>query len=159
MPISVLDPIDKRILEALQRDGRLTNVELAQESGLSPSPCLRRMKILEKNGVIEGYRAVLDRGRVGLGVTVFVGINLQRHSDEDADAFTAAILEMPEVVSCHIVSGDTDFLLEVVAPDLRAYSEQVLTKLLTLPGIKDIRSSFSMKTVKSPSPLPLDHVE
>ena len=158
MPNSTLDAIDRRILESLQRNGKLANVDLAHEAGLSASPCLRRVKILEERGVIEGYRAVLDRSRVGLGVTVFVGINLERHTDEDATAFSDAIAELPEVVTCHIVSGETDFLLEVVAPDLRAYSELVLTKLLKLPGIKDVRSNISMKTVKSPAPLPLDHL-
>jgi len=156
---SDLDAIDRCILEALQRNGRLANVDLAADAGLSPSPCLRRVKILEEQGVIEGYRAVLDRNRVGLGVTVFVGINLQRHTDEDATAFTDAIARIPEVVTCHIVSGESDFLLEVVAPDLSAYSDLVLTKLLKLPGIKDVRSNFSMKTVKSPAPLPLGHLE
>ncbi|NQU62088.1 MAG: Lrp/AsnC family transcriptional regulator [Rhodospirillales bacterium] len=159
MPKLNLDAIDRRILEALQRNGRLTNVELAKESGLSQSPCLRRIKILEDKGIIEGYRAVLNRERVGLGVTVFVSINLQFHSDKDAAVFTDATVKLPEVIACHNVSGETDFLLEVVAQDLRTYSELVLTKLLALPGIKDIRSNFSMKTVKSPAPLPLDHIE
>src|SRR6185312_16969162 len=116
-----LDSVDRRLLEVLQREGRLSNVALAERVHLSPSPCLRRLKALEHDGVIDGYRAVLDREAVGLGLTVFVEVKVEGHSDRLAEAIQAAVNAMPEVVACHIVSGAADFLLEVVVPDLRAY--------------------------------------
>ncbi len=153
-----LDSIDRRILAALQRDARLTNVQLADEVGLSPSPCLRRVRILEKAGVIGGYHARLDRGAVGLGLTVFVGIKVERHHDEPAAAFRKAVRELPEVVSCHLVSGEADFLLEVVVPDLAGYERFLTGTLLKLPGVSDIRSNFAIQTVKPQGSLPLDHL-
>ncbi len=158
MPILKLDAIDRRILAALQRDGRLTNVELAEEVGLSPSPCLRRVRMLEKAGVIRGYHAALDRGGIGLGLTVFVGIKVERHHDEAAAAFREAVRGLPEVISCHLVSGQADFLLQVVVPDLAAYERLLLDKLLRLPGVSDIRSNFAIQTVKAAAALPLDHL-
>lgn len=116
MPRLKLDAIDRRILVALQRDARLTNVELADEVGLSPSPCLRRVRMLEDAGVITGYHAELAREEVGLGLTVFVGIKVERHHDNEASAFREAVLQLPEVVSCHLVSGETDFLLQSSFP-------------------------------------------
>lgn len=158
MPILKLDAIDRRILAALQRDGRLTNVELAEEVGLSPSPCLRRVRMLEKAGVIRGYHASLDRGGIGLGLTVFVGIKVERHHDEAATAFREAVRAVPEVISCHLVSGEADFLLQVVVPDLAAYERLLLDTLLRLPGVSDIRSNFAIQTVKAGAALPLDHL-
>src|SRR5687768_9572441 len=157
MPIK-LDAIDRRILTALQRDARISNVDLAAEVGLSPSPCLRRVRMLEEAGVIKGYRAALGRKAVGLGLTVFVGVKVERHRDAEASAFLAAVAERPEVVSCHLVSGDSDFLLQVVLPDLAAYEALLLDTLLKLPGVQDIRSNFAIRTVKSAGPLPLDHL-
>lgn len=153
-----LDAIDRRILAALQRDGRLTNVELAEEVGLSPSPCLRRVRLLEAGGVIGGYAAALDRKAIGLGLTVFVGVKVERHHDQEARAFREAVVSLPEVVSCHLVSGEADFLLQVVVPDLAAYERFLLGTLLRLPGVSDIRSNFAIQTVKDGAPLPLDHL-
>jgi Lrp/AsnC family transcriptional regulator, leucine-responsive regulatory protein len=154
-----IDSTDLRILRALQRDGRLPNVALAEEVNLSPSPCLRRLKRLEDRGVIAGYRAVLDRRRVGLGLTLYVGIKVAGHSDELANALEAAFNEMEEVVSAHIVSGPAaDFLVEVVVPDLQAYERLLLKKLLTLPGVVDVNSNFSLRNIKSSGPLPLGHL-
>jgi Lrp/AsnC family leucine-responsive transcriptional regulator len=154
-----IDSTDLRILRALQRDGRLPNVALAEEVNLSPSPCLRRLKRLEDRGVIAGYRAVLDRRRVGLGLTLYVGIKVAGHSDELANALEAAFNEMEEVVSAHIVSGPAaDFLVEVVVPDLGAYERLLLKKLLTLPGVVDVNSNFSLRNIKSSGPLPLGHL-
>lgn len=158
MPNPTLDAIDRRILEVLQRDARISNVDLAAEVGLSPSPCLRRVRLLEEAGVIESYGAALRRKAVGLGLTVFVGVKVERHRDADAAAFRAAVVERPEVVSCHLVSGDSDFLLQVVLPDLAAYERLLLDVLLKLPGVSDIRSNFAIQTVKSPGPLPLGHL-
>ena len=154
MPKAPLDGIDRRILAALQTDGRLTNVELADRIGLSPSPCLRRLKRLEQAGVIRGYRAVLDRRAVGLGLTVFVGIKVGKHSRDNAEMLNAA-LAAPEVVACHMVSGEADFLAEVVVPDLDAYERLLTDRPLTLPMIEGIRSNFALRTIKTDGPLAL----
>lgn len=153
-----LDNLDRRILAALQRDARLSNVQLAEEVGLSPSPCLRRVRILEEAGVIRGYHADLDRAGIGLGLTVFVGVRVERHHDETSTAFRKAVVLLPEVVSCHLVSGESDFLLQVVVPDLPAYEALLLGSLLKLPGVSDIRSNFAIATVKPSTPLPLEHL-
>jgi Lrp/AsnC family leucine-responsive transcriptional regulator len=158
MPKLKLDAIDRRILSALQRDARLTNVQLADEVGLSPSPCLRRVRMLEEAGVITGYHADLSRAGIGLGLTVFVGIKVERHRDEAAGAFREAVRQLPEVVSCHLVSGDADFLLQVVVPDLAGYERLLLDTLLKLPGVSDIRSNFAIQTVKARAPMPLHHL-
>lgn len=155
-----LDRTDRRILDALQRDGRMSNVALAEEVNLSPSPCLRRLKRLEEREVIAGYRAVLDRRRVGLGLTLFVEIKVSGHSDDLASQLESAFNEMEEVVAAHIVSGPSaDFLLEVVVPDLDAYEQLLLKRLLTLPSVVDVNSNFSLRTIKSNGPLPLGHLQ
>jgi Lrp/AsnC family transcriptional regulator, leucine-responsive regulatory protein len=158
MPNPKMDGYDRRILELLQRDGRLSNIELADRIGLSPSPCLRRVRMLEESGAIQGYGARLDRDRIGLGLTVFVNVKVERHRDEQAEAFCAAASELPEVVSAHLVSGESDFLLQVVVPDLKDYERFLTGTLLKLPGVSDIRSNFAIRTVKPASPLPLDHL-
>ena len=151
-----LDVIDLKILRELQADARLPNITLADRVGLSPSPCSRRVKLLEEAGVIEGYRAVLDRQAVGLGLTVFAGVRVERHAQDQADAFVKAVLSMPEVVACHLVSGDVDFLVEVVVPDMATYEAVVLRQLLSLATVRDIRSSFAMRTYSAARALPLD---
>ena len=158
MPNSDLDSIDRRIIAALQADGRLSNVELAERVGLSASPCLRRVKRLEREGTIEAYRAVLRRGRVGLGLTVFVGVKIEGHANERAEAFQEAIIAMPEIVACHLVAGDVDYLLEVVVPDLAHYQQYLVGKLLALPIIREVRSNIAIQTLKAGAPLPLDHL-
>jgi Lrp/AsnC family transcriptional regulator, leucine-responsive regulatory protein len=158
MPNSELDAIDRRIITALQADGRLTNVELAERVGLSPSPCLRRVKRLEHDGYIEAYRAVLRRSRVGLGLTVFVGVKIEGHANDRAEAFQQAIVAMPEIVACHLVAGEVDYLLEVVVPDLERYQGFLVGKLLTLAIIREVRSNIAIETLKATGPLPLDHL-
>jgi len=159
MPYIDLDGIDLRILNALQADGRLTNQELADQVGLSPSPCLRRVRRLEREGFIHTYRAVLDRESVGLGLTVFVDIKVEKHSRDNAAALQEALAGMPEVVSCHMVSGTADFMAEIVVPSLKAYERLLTEKLLTLPMIGDIRSNFALTRVKSDAALPLTHLK
>lgn len=159
MPKLDLDAIDGRIIAALQADGRLSNVELAERVGLSPSPCLRRVKRLERDGYIEAYRAMLQRNRVGLGLTVFLGVKIDGHANQRATKFEETILAMPEIVACHMVSGDTDYLLEVVVPDLEHYQRFLVGKLLELPIIKDVRSNIAIQTLKAAAPLPLDHLD
>ena len=159
MPNTDLDAIDHRILRALQEDGRLSNVDLAERVGLSPSPCLRRVKRLEQEGYIEAYRVILKRQRIGLGLTVFIGVKIEAHADERADAFQDAIIAMPEVIACHMVSGDIDYLLEVVVPDLQRYERFLLDRLLAEPMIKEVRSSIAISTLKVAASLPLDHLD
>lgn len=158
MPNHDIDAIDLRILAALQDDGRLSNVELAEVVGLSPSPCLRRVKALEGKGYIEGYRALLGRERVRLGATVFLGIRIEGHANRQAETFEKAILAMPEVVACHMVSGEADYLLEVVVPDLERYQRFLLEKLLELPMVREVRSNIAIRSLKASAALPLAHL-
>jgi Lrp/AsnC family leucine-responsive transcriptional regulator len=159
MPKIEINQTDLRILTELQNDARLANVDLADRIHLSPSPCLRRTRRLEEAGVIRGYRADLDRGMVGLGLTVFIEIKVDRHSRHNADALATALAEMPEVVSCCMVSGAADFLAELVVPDLTAYERLLSDRLLTLPMVADIRSNFALRVIKSAGPLALPPVE
>jgi Lrp/AsnC family leucine-responsive transcriptional regulator len=158
MPKIELDQIDRRIISELQADGRLTNVELAGRVGLSPSPCLRRVKRLEADGAIEGYRAILRRDRVGLGFSVFVAVKIDGHANDKALKFEREIVSMPEVIACHLVSGDADYLLEVVVADLEGYQHFLVGKLLALPIVRDVRSNIAIQTLKENSALPLDHL-
>jgi Lrp/AsnC family leucine-responsive transcriptional regulator len=158
MPNPDLDAIDRGIVAALQADGRLSNVDLAERVGLSPSPCLRRVKRLERDGYIEAYRAMLGRDRIGLGLTVFVGIKIEGHANARADAFEKAILAMPEIVACHMVSGEADYLLEVVVPDLQHYQRFLLGQLLDLPIVKEVRSNIAIQSLKTSAALPLNHL-
>jgi Lrp/AsnC family leucine-responsive transcriptional regulator len=158
MPKPDLDAIDRRIVAALQANGRLSNVELAERVGLSPSPCLRRVQRLEREGYIEAYRAVLGRSRIGLGLTVFLGVKIDGHANERALALEAALLAMPEIVACHLVSGDADYLLEVVVPDIEHYQRFLIDKILELPIVKDVRTNVVIQSRKAGAPLPLDHL-
>jgi Lrp/AsnC family leucine-responsive transcriptional regulator len=158
MPKPTLDAIDTRIITALQADGRLSNHQLANVVGLSPSPCLRRVKRLEREGYIESYRAVLQRDRIGLGFTAFVTVKIEGHADLRADDLQDALIAMPEVVACHMVSGDSDYLLEVVVPDRESYQAFLVDKLLDLPIIKEVRSNIAIQPLKTAAPLPLSHL-
>ena len=150
-----LDRTDLKILDALQADGRLTNAELAEKVGLSLSPCWRRLKRLEETGVIEGYRAVLNRRALGLGVTAFVRVDIERHTPAMERKFEDAIADLDEIVSCHVISGEGAFMLVVMSDSLESFSKFALDTLMALPGVKDTRTSFSLKEVKSSSALPL----
>jgi Lrp/AsnC family leucine-responsive transcriptional regulator len=150
-----LDIVDRRMLEILQRDGRISNAGLAEQLHLSPSPCLRRLRTLERDGVITGYRAELDRTRLGLGLTVFVEVKVDAHSERNAAVIGNTLRAAPEVVSAHIVSGSADFLLEVVVADLASYERLLFGTLLQLPNVSDVRSNFALRMVKSAGPLPL----
>jgi Lrp/AsnC family transcriptional regulator, leucine-responsive regulatory protein len=159
MPMPDLDPADCRIVAELQANGRLSNVELADKIGLSPSPCLRRVKRLERDGYIEGYRAALRRDRIGLGFSVFIGVKIDGHTNERALAFEKAVIAMPEVVACHLVSGEADYFLEVVVPDLGDYQRFLVGKLLELPIVREVRSNIAIQTLKAGAPLPLQHLK
>jgi DNA-binding Lrp family transcriptional regulator len=150
-----LDKFDIAILNCLQEDARATNVEIAERVNLSPSPCLRRIRNLEKSGLLRGYRADIDRKAAGLGLTVFVELKVGHHSKENSEAQQAALLAIPEIVSCHLISGTADFLAEVVVTDLAAYERLLTETLLTLPGVTDIRSNFAIRTIKTGGALKL----
>ncbi|MDK9738414.1 Lrp/AsnC family transcriptional regulator [Vibrio sp. D404a] len=149
-----MDRIDKHLLELLQRDGRLTIAELADLVGLSPSPCARRIKRLEQNGVIDNYRVTLSRSHVGIAMSVFVEVSLSNHQEKSINEFEHAIVEMEEVISCHVVSGAYDYLLEVVSEDLGAY-ESFTRKLQRLENVKDIHTHLAIRQVKGNTPLPI----
>jgi Lrp/AsnC family leucine-responsive transcriptional regulator len=153
-----LDAIDRRIIAELQADARLSNVDLADRVGLSPSPCLRRVKRLEREGFIEGYRAALRRERVGLGFSVFIEVKIDDHTNERALKFEKTINAMPEVIACHLVSGEADYFLEVVVPDLERYRRFLVGKLLNLPIVREVRSNIAIQTLKAGAPLPLGHL-
>lgn len=150
-----LDDIDRRILARLQDNARLTNVELAEAVGLSPSPCLRRVRELESSGVIRRYVALLDPTTVGLPVSVFVNVRLERQVETALERFEAAILKRPEVMECYLMTGDADYLLRVVTADLSAYERFLVEHLTRVPGVASIKSSFALKQVKYRTALPV----
>jgi Lrp/AsnC family leucine-responsive transcriptional regulator len=158
MPTPDLDTVDCRIITELQSDGRLSNVELADRVGLSPSPCLRRIKRLETSGYIEGYRATLKRELVGLGFSVFLSVKLNEHANERVAQFEKTMVDLPEVIACHLVSGEADYLLEIAVPDLPAYQLFLVGKLLNLPVVREVRSNIAIQTLKAGAPLPLGHL-
>ena len=150
-----MDLVDRQMLQILQRDGRISNAALAEQLHLSPSPCLRRLRALESSGLITGYLAEVDREKLGLGLTLFVELKVEGHSERAAAAITDALRAVPEVISAHIVSGSADFLLEVVVSDLRDYERLLFDTLLNLPNVSDVRSNFALRSIKSRGPLPL----
>ncbi|ALU59419.1 Lrp/AsnC family transcriptional regulator [Pseudomonas syringae] len=143
-----LSPIDVRILTALQQDGRITNQTLADQIGMSASPCWRRVKQLEEHRYIQGYRAVLDRRKIGLGVMVFIRISIDSHSEAEARKFEKEVMQLEDVVACYSIGGDADFLLQVVAPDLDSFADFAMTVVRRLPGIKEMQSMFVLKEIK-----------
>jgi len=150
-----MDLVDRQMLQILQREGRISNAALAEQLHLSPSPCLRRLRALESSGLITGYRAELDREKLGLGLTLFVELKVEGHSERNAAAITEALRAVPEVISAHIVSGSADCLLEVVVADLRDYERLLFDTRLNLPNVSDVRSNFALRAVKTRGPLPL----
>ncbi|MBK3774710.1 winged helix-turn-helix transcriptional regulator [Azospirillum brasilense] len=158
MPKIKLDRIDRKILALLQQDGRMPNNELAERVGLSPSPCLRRVKALEDAGVIARHVALVDPAAVDLPVNVFVSVSLERQVEERIDAFEAAVMALPEVMECYLMTGDADYLLRVVVPDLASYERFLKEHLTRISGVANIRSSFALKQVRYRTALPLGHL-
>ena len=158
MPKTPLDRTDRRILEQLQADGRLSNQELAERVALSPSPCLRRVRALENSGVIRGYAALLDPLQVGLGLLAYVTVKLEKRGKMPVDQFTRAVQGWPEVIACFSMTGDMDYLMRVQVGDLAHYSRFIMDKLLKQPGVLDIRSNFVLERVKETTALPLEHL-
>ena len=149
-----MDAKDFKIIQALQADGRLTNQDLAERVGLSPSPCLRRVKMLEEAGVVRGYTALVDQKRYGLPLTVFVRIGLERHSHQIVQGFEARVTAIPEILDCYLMTGGADYLLRVVAKDLDDYERFVRQQLHAIPGIASIDTSFAYGHVKHSQVLP-----
>lgn len=153
------DRYDRSILSALQTDGRLSVVELAEAIGLSPTPCARRIKALEASGAIEGYAAILNPVRIGLGVLAIVQVKLTAHTDETVARFEKEIERMDEVTRCFAMTGNYDFILEVYGRDLDALSNVVLKKLIRVPNVRDMQSSVVLATVKRTARIPLGHLQ
>ena len=154
-----LDRYDVGILRELQAEARLSNTELAARIGLSAAPTWRRVKWLEEQGYITGYRAEIDRRKIGLGVLAFVRVDAERHNSQATQALEAAIRDLPEVVACHYISGTGTFELHVMATDLDAFSRWAMQTLFKLPHVKDLQTSFSLGEVKAGAALPLGHLE
>jgi Lrp/AsnC family leucine-responsive transcriptional regulator len=154
-----IDRFDARILSALQQDGRLPVVDIAESIGLSPTPCARRIKALEAGGAIEGYAAILNPALVGLGVLAIVQVKLTEHTDETVERFEREILLMEEVTKCFAMTGSYDFILEVYGKDLDALSNVVLKKLIRVPNVRDMQSSVVLSTVKRSARIPLGHLQ
>jgi Lrp/AsnC family leucine-responsive transcriptional regulator len=150
-----LDLTDWRLLALLQQDARITNVELANKVGLSPSPCLNRVRALEEAGYIARYVTLLDPQRVGLKVSVFIQVTLEKQIEPALEVFEKAIRDRPEVMECYLMTGEADYLLRVVVPDLQALERFILQFLSRVPGVGNIKSSFSLKQVKYQTALPL----
>lgn len=150
-----LDAIDIRIIAAVQADGRISISELSEKVGLSASPCARRLRILEEQGIITGYTAKVDQVKVGLPVSAFASIKLERQREEDLDRFSRVVADWPEVVDCYLMTGQRDYLLRIVVKDLQAYETFLKSKLTRLDGIASIETSFALDQVKRAEALPI----
>lgn len=153
-----LDRLDARLLAELQKDGRRSVVELAEAIGLSATPCNRRIKQLEAEGVIESYAAVIDPARLGLKVQAFIQVKLAHHADDVIAQFERELNKLEEVIGCYATTGEYDFLLQVVAPDLEELGNIVLKKLMKIPGVRDVHSSIVLDTIKRSLRMPLGHL-
>jgi Lrp/AsnC family leucine-responsive transcriptional regulator len=158
MPSVELDRIDLRILDVLQRQGRLSNQEIAEQVALSPSPCLRRIRRLEELGVIRQYVALLDPARIGLGLLAYVSVKLEKRGQPPMEDFKARVQAWPEVVACYAMTGDMDYLLRVHVEDLEHFSRFVMEQLMKQPGVLDVKSSFALDRIKDTTALPLNHL-
>ena len=155
MPNMDLDAIDQRIVGELQDNARLTNVELAARVDLSPSPCLARVRALEQSGVINRYVTLLDPAKLGLNVSMFIQVSLEKQIEPALEMFQAAISSFPEVMECYLMTGDSDYLLRVIVPDMQALEKFIVGRLSKTPGVANIRSSLALKQVKYKTALPL----
>ncbi|KUJ73737.1 AsnC family transcriptional regulator [Ruegeria marisrubri] len=150
-----MDRIDRKIVRALQKNGRMTITELAESVGLSATPCSRRLDRLEKEGVITGYAAQVDPGKLGFGVSIFVSVELDKQDRAAIDAFERAIRLCDEVMECYLMTGSRDILLRVVAPDLSAFDAFLENRLMQIPGIRNLRSNFALRTMVKREALPM----
>ena len=150
-----LDTIDRSILASLQAEGRITNVELARRAGLTAPPCLRRVRTLEEAGVIEGYHARLSPRALGYGITVFALVSLRSQAEEDLRRFEAHVAGLPEVRECHMLNGEIDFILKIVASDLKGFQEILMTQLTPAPNVASVKTSLTIRTAKSLPGIPI----
>lgn len=155
VPKSGIDEIDRKILLALQSDARATSDQLSKKVGLSPSPCARRVRKLEAAGIIKRYVAVVDQVKVGLPISVFASIKLERQREEELDRFAKAVQRWPEIVECYLMTGQRDYILRIVVKDLEAYETFLKQKLTRLEGVASIESSFALGQVKHALALPI----
>ena len=155
MPNPDLDAIDRKILRALQDDGKMSMGDLAEHVGLSPSPCARRVRLMEQAGVIKGYAAIVDQKKVGLPISAFASIKLERQREEDLDRFEDTVSRWPEVLDCYLMTGQRDYLMRVVAADLEAYERFIKDKLTRLDNIASIETSFALGQVKRSETVPI----
>ena len=151
-----LDRIDRRILRDLQDTGRMTNVDLAKRAGISAPPCLRRVRALEEAGLIRGYHAMVDAKELGFGVTVFAQVGLSSQAEGDLEAFEALVRSWPEVRECHMLAGETDFLLKIVAKDWEAYQSFLTTRLTSAPNVSHVKSALAIRTAKLLPGVPIE---
>jgi Lrp/AsnC family leucine-responsive transcriptional regulator len=157
MPKLGPDRFDKKIIAAIQDNCRITTHELAKRVGLSASPCARRIRLLEQAGVIKGYKAVIDQNKVGLPISAFASVRLERQSEEYLERFSQAVTAWPEVVDCYLMTGQRDYLMRIVVRDLERYERFLKNKLTRLKGIASIETSFALGQVKHSEVLPLEH--
>jgi len=151
-----LDRFDRKILNVLQQEGRISNQDLAERIGLSPSPCLRRVRALEESGIISGYRAHLEMGKLGLSLMALIHISMDRHTPERFANFEGKISDLPEVLECLLITGqDADYQLKVVVRDMQAYQELLLDKITRIEGVSGVHSSFVMRRVVNKTALPV----
>jgi len=156
MTSAKLDQTDLRILKELQSDGRMTNVDLSQRVGISAPPCLRRVRSLEKDGVIKGYHADLDPKALGYEVTVFAMVGLASQAESDLQAFETLVASWPEVRECHMLNGEIDFILKIVAPDLSTFQSFLTEKLTSAPNVDSVKTSLTIRTSKDDPGVPVD---
>ena len=152
---NVLDRIDRQILAYLQEDGRMTNVELADRVGLTAPPCLRRVRTLEQAGVIRGYHAECDAAQLGFPITVFAMVSLKSQAESDLAAFETHVTALPEVRECHMLNGEIDFVLKIVATDLESFQRFLTTHLTTAPNVASVKSSLTIRSAKSAAGVPI----
>ena len=153
-----MDKYDKRIINQLQEDGRISNKDLAEKVALSPAPCWRRVDALQKSGLIKGYSVVLDQEMLGLNITAFAFVTLDNHHPETVKHFDEGIKQWPEIMECHATSGEHDYLLKIVSKDMQSYNQLIYDNILALPHIRSINTSFSMRQKKRTAHLPLDNI-
>jgi Lrp/AsnC family leucine-responsive transcriptional regulator len=154
-----LDRTDKRILEAMQQDGRISNLELAEKVGLSPTPCSRRVKRLEESGIIDNHVSLLNQSILGLKLTAIIGISMDRHTPERFENFESKVNEYPEIIEASVVTGQSyDYLVKAVVPDMEYYEELLLGRITRIEGVTGVHSSFVLRKVISKTALPLTHI-
>ena len=156
MVATTIDELDRSILAILQEEGRITNVELASRVGLTAPPCLRRMRALEESGVIKGYHAELDPGALGYGIMVFALVSLRSQAEDDLRAFEAHVATLPEVRECHMLNGEIDFILKIVAHDLQSFQNFLTSRLTPAPNVASVKTSLTIRTSKTSCGIPVD---